>query len=66
MDEKLRQAMGDDQFNALFGPDSPLEGFSPTGKILLNNKTIDEATILGIFNQMAQNKVSINSVEIEK
>ena len=66
MDEKLRQAMGDDQFNALFGRDSPLEGFSPTGKILLNNKTIDEATILGIFNQMAQNKVSINSVEIEK
>jgi len=66
MDEKLRQAMGDDQFNALFGPDSPLDGFSPTGKILLNNKTIDEATILGIFNQMAQNKVSINSVEIEK
>ncbi len=66
MDEKLRQAMGDDQFNALFGRDSPSDGVSPTGKILLNNKTIDEATILGIFNQMAQNKVSINSVEIEK
>jgi hypothetical protein len=66
MDQKLRQAMGDDQFNALFGPDSPLEGFKPTGKISLNNTTIDDATLLGILNQMAQKKAKINSVKIEK
>ncbi|MBL7030350.1 MAG: hypothetical protein ISR89_04220 [Candidatus Marinimicrobia bacterium] len=66
INQKLRQVMGEDQFNAIFGPDSPLEGFKPTGKISLNKKTIDETTLLGIFNQMAQNKVMINSVEIEK
>ena len=66
MDQKLRQAMGDDQFNALFGPDSPLEGFKSTGKILLNNTTIDDQTLLGILNQMAQKKSNINSVKIEK
>jgi len=66
MDQKLRQAMGDDQFNALFGPDSPLEEFKPTGKISLNNTTVDDATLIGILNQMAQKKVKINSVKIEK
>ena len=66
MDQKLRQAMGDDQFNALFGTDSPLEEFKPTGKISLNNTTIDDATLIGILNQMAQKKVKINSVKIEK
>ncbi len=63
--QNLRQAIGEDQFNALFGPDSPLEGFKPTGNISLNNTNIDQTRLQQILSQMAQKKLNVKTVKVE-
>jgi len=64
--QQLRQAIGQDQFNALFGADSPLAGFKPTGSISLNNSNIDDATLQQILNQMTNKNFTIKSVEVDQ
>ena len=63
--EQLRQAIGDDQFNAIFGPGSALEGFKSTGKISLNNTNIDKNTLQQILSQLAKKNLTINSVRVD-
>ena len=63
--EQLRQAIGDDQFNAIFGPGSALQGFKSTGKISLNNTNIDKNTLQQILSQLAKKNLTINSVRVD-
>ncbi|MEA1882025.1 MAG: hypothetical protein U9N31_06445 [Candidatus Marinimicrobia bacterium] len=63
--QQLRQAIGEDQFNALFGPDSPLEGFKPTGNISLNKTVVDQKTLQQIFQRFANKEITVNSIEVE-
>ena len=63
--QELRQALGDDQFNALFGGDGPLTGYTPTGNISLNNKTIDEATLKHLYSRLAKKEVKVQSVSVK-
>ncbi len=63
--QQLREALGEDQFNALFGGDGPLAGFMPTGDALLNNKSIDETTLQFIYNRLRKKEIKIKSVSVE-
>jgi len=63
--QQLREALGEDQFNALFGGDGPLAGFMPTGDALLNNKSIDETTLQYIYNRLRKKEIKIKSVSVE-
>ena len=63
--QQLREALGEDQFNALFGGDGPLAGFMPTGDALLNNKSIDETTLQYIYNRLRKKEIKIKSVSLE-
>ena len=63
--QQLREALGEDQFNALFGGDGPLEGFMPTGDVLLNNKSIDETTLQYIYNRLLKKEIKIKSVSVK-
>ena len=63
--EQLRQAIEDDQFNAIFGPGSALEGFKSTGNISLNNTNIDKNTLQQILSQLAKKNLTINSVRVD-
>ena len=47
----LKQALGDDQFNAYFGTGNDLQGFNPTGQVEVNGVTVDESSINYILNQ---------------
>ena len=63
--QQLREALGEDQFNALFGGDGPLAGFMPTGDALLNNKSIDETTLQYIYNRLRKKEIKIKSVSVK-
>ena len=41
----LKNTIGEDQFNTLFGPGNDLQGFSPTGQFEVNSVTVDESSI---------------------
>ena len=63
--QQLREALGEDQFNALFGGDGPLAGFMPTGDALLNNKSIDETTLQYIYKRLLKKEIKIKSVSVK-
>jgi len=63
--QKLRRALGDERYNAIFGPDGELEGFGQMGKASLNDSEIDESTLQKILDQIIKQELSIKSVETE-
>ena len=63
--QQLQQALGDDQFNALFGGDGPLAGYIPTGNAILNDVNIDELTLKEIYFSLQNQETIIQSISIE-
>ena len=61
----LKQALGDDQFNAYFGTGNDLQGFNPTGQVEVNGVTVDESSISYILNQIGSNALQIQSISVE-
>ena len=59
------KALGEDQYNALFGVDGPLAGYSITNKIILNNSNINKTILNQILTNLAKNELSINSISIQ-
>ena len=62
---QLRTALGDNRYNAIFGQDGQLEGYSQVSTISLNDATIDESTLKKILRQIVDESISIKSLEIE-
>ena len=63
--QNLIKALGEDQYNALFGVDGPLAGYSITNKIILNNSNINQTILNQILTNLAKNELSINSISIQ-
>ena len=63
---KLNQALGEDQYNALFGQDGSLYGFNISDKIILNNSNINEAILNRILSDIRSKKVVIKSLSIKE
>ncbi len=61
----LEQALGQDQFNALFGSDNELEGYIPTGQIEINGVSVNESSLNYLFNQISSETYQIESIVIE-
>tara|TARA_Y100001970_G_scaffold289601_1_gene420530 strand:- start:1197 stop:2366 length:1170 start_codon:yes stop_codon:yes gene_type:complete len=61
----LKQAIGDDQFNALFGQGNELQGFVPSGQLEINGVTVDESSVSYLLNQIMNQNVVIKSLAIE-
>ncbi len=61
----LRQALGDDQFNAYFGSGNDLQGFNPTGLVEVNGVTVDESSLNYLLNQISSNVIQIQSISVE-
>ena len=61
----LRQALGDDQFNAYFGSGNDLQGFNPTGIVEVNGVTVDESSLNYLLNQISSNAIQIQSISVE-
>lgn len=61
----LQQALGDDQFNALFGQGNDLQGFTPTGQLKINGINVDAAGVNYLLNQIGNENYSIQNVRVE-
>ena len=61
----LKNTLGDDQFNALFGPGNDLQGFIPTGQLEVNGVTVDESSINYLLGQIQSDALKIRSVTVE-
>ena len=61
----LEQAIGQDQFNALFGSGNDLEDFIPTGQIEINGVSVDESSLNYLLNQINSDAYQIQSIVIE-
>ena len=62
----LQQALGDDQFNSLFGPGNSLEGFAPNGQMEINGTTVDQASVNYLLNQILSQNYEINLIQVEE
>ena len=61
----LQQALGDDQFNALFGTGNELQGYNPTGQLEINGINVDESSINYLLNQIISNSYQVQSIAVE-
>tara|TARA_Y100001970_G_scaffold46617_1_gene58843 strand:+ start:435 stop:1604 length:1170 start_codon:yes stop_codon:yes gene_type:complete len=61
----LKQAIGDDQFNAIFGQGNELQGFVPSGQLEINGVNVDESSVSYLLNQIMNQNVVIKNLAIE-
>ena len=61
----LEQALGQNQFNALFGSNNNLQDFIPTGQIEINGVNVDESSLNYLLNQITSDAYQIQSVVVE-
>ena len=63
--QSLIEALGEDQYNALFGIDGPLAGYRITNNIIINNSNVNQNILNQIFSKMSKKEILINSVTVE-
>ena len=61
----LEEALGADQFNALFGDGNELQGFLPSGQYEVNGVTVDESSVGYLLNQIINNTYQIQNINVE-
>ena len=61
----LQEAIGEDQFNALFGDGNELQGYLPSGQYEVNGVNVDESSIEYLLNQIINNTYQIQSIDVE-
>ena len=63
--QSLIEALGEDQYNALFGIDGPLAGYIITNNIIINNSNVNQNILNQILSKMSKKEILINSVTVE-
>ena len=60
--EQIRNAIGDTQYNILFGPNGPLNGFGECGEISLDGETMSDSDFGALLLQLVQGAYTIESI----
>ena len=63
--QSLNQALGQSQYQALFGSNGDLEGFDPSGRFALNGESVDETVAMDIVNQIINGTIINIDVQVE-
>lgn len=63
--QALQNSLGDEQFNALFGPGGDLENFVATGIFMLNGQRVQANDINQILSALQQGQGTVISVEVQ-
>ena len=61
----LEEALGSDQFNALFGDGNELQGYVPSGQFEVNGVTVDQSSVGYLLNQIINNDIILESINVE-
>jgi len=63
--EAVRSVLGDDRFNAFFGPGGELEGFSPSGTYTVDGSNVDASTTTYLLNEFNNGNLVLTNIYIE-
>ena len=63
--QQLKESLGVDKFNSLFGDNAPLQKYSPTGEYLINGSSVDQSTINNVLIKIKNKKIKVNSIRVE-
>ena len=63
--QSLKQALGQSQYEALFGSTGDLKGFDPSGRFALNGESVDETVAMDIVNQIINGAITNIDVQVE-
>lgn len=61
----LVNALGGGDFDALFAAGGPLEGYSPTGVMMLDGKRLDMAALMQFLNQFKNGSRKVTGITVE-
>ncbi len=61
----LKQAIGEVQFNSLFGQGNELQGFVPNGQLEINDVNVDESSVSYLLNQIMNQDLVIKNLTVE-
>ena len=61
----LKQVLGENQYNSLFGSGRELSGYNPTGQISVNDAPVDQSELTNLLNQIISNTYQIQSVRVD-
>lgn len=60
--EQLRSVLGDSQFNVLFGPNGPLEGYGECAELSLDGETLSSTDFAALLVQLVSGAYEIESI----
>ena len=63
--QQLKESLGTDKFNSLFGDNAPLELYNPTGEFLIDGSSVDQSTVNSILIKIKNKKIKVNSIRVE-
>lgn len=61
----LTNALGGGDFDALFAAGGPLEGYSPTGVMIVDGKRVDMAALMQLLNQFKAGSRKVKGITVE-
>ena len=61
----LTNALGGGDFDALFAAGGPLEGYSPTGVMMVDGKRVDMAALMQLLNQFKAGSRKVKGITVE-
>jgi len=61
----LTNALGGGDFDALFAAGGPLEGYSPTGVMMIDGKQVDMAALMALLNQLKTGSRKVKGITVE-
>ena len=63
--QQLMEVVGENQFNAYFGPQGDLNGFEPSGAYSVNGLDVSIDEIFRLFGQFGDGSQNIISISVE-
>ena len=63
--QQLKESIGADKFNSLFGDNAPLQQYNPTGEYMINGSSVDQSTVNNILIKIKNKKIKVNSIRVE-
>jgi len=64
--QQLVDMLGEDQFNAIFGPEGNLAGYNPTGTYVINGMEVSVDAVFTLINQIRNQSISIVNISVEQ
>jgi len=63
--QQLTDLLGEEQFNAFFGPEGSLAGYDPSGVYIINGMEVSVDAVFSLINQIRNQSITITDISVE-